>query len=198
MDLCPITGKTSSSRRFIKVSACRGDLPIDHHSHHLRATFSKLLRIPAVALQFPAVWRRPLPCVRPSDQCQWPESCELQSGVRGLGEIHKRIFAQSHKLFFAIEPIAPAPQLRSSRIDQQKQAIAVIHLEWFLRGFVPRIAVSVSATLHLQSANLGRTPLLSGIVPQSIPHIFDGSTRTSANAFRRLIAHKSLNYRDFR
>jgi hypothetical protein len=43
MGKCPMTGKTSASSRFIKVSACLGDLPIDHHAHHFRATFSKLL-----------------------------------------------------------------------------------------------------------------------------------------------------------
>ena len=57
-------------------------------------------------------------------------SCEVE--FAGLTEIHKRILPQRHELFFAIEAIAPTPQLRSSGIDQQKQAITVIYLEWLL------------------------------------------------------------------
>ncbi len=40
--LVSIRGETSASIRRIVVSACRGDLPINHHFHHSRATFSKL------------------------------------------------------------------------------------------------------------------------------------------------------------
>jgi hypothetical protein len=41
----------------------------------------------------------------------------------GLAEIHKTVLAKRHELFFAIEAITPTPQLRSSGIDQKKQAI---------------------------------------------------------------------------
>jgi integrase len=42
MDLWPYAGNTSASMRRIVVSACRGDLPINHHFHQSRATLSKL------------------------------------------------------------------------------------------------------------------------------------------------------------
>jgi hypothetical protein len=41
----PDGGNTSPSSRFIKVSACLGDLPIAHHAHQFRAIFKAALSL---------------------------------------------------------------------------------------------------------------------------------------------------------
>jgi hypothetical protein len=45
-------------------------------------------------------------------------SCEMKLSC--LNQTYQRVLTQCHELFFAVETIAPAPQLRSSGIDQKK------------------------------------------------------------------------------
>ena len=52
----------------------------------------------------------------------------------GLSETNHRILAQRHQLFFAVEMIPPAPQLRPSRRDQQKKPFPVVDFERLLSG----------------------------------------------------------------
>ena len=104
-------------------------------------------------------------------------SCEVE--FAGLDKIHKRIFAQRHELFFPTEAITPTPQLRSSGIDQEKQAITVIYLEWLsarLRSSNCGISQRHSSS---RCTDLGSYPTFKGIVPQSVPQFKNGSRSTS-------------------
>jgi hypothetical protein len=109
----------------------------------------------------------------------------------GAFERDKRVLTEVHVFFCAIEPIAPDPELRTGRWDEETQPATISHLvlfgPWrcvvdFLNGHIPQSASKTGAV---------STPTFLAIVPHNNPHT---KGRMQAPVLGRPWTGDSLNY----